>query len=73
MRGKSKDVVICIQVVMAYNKALYWDRQVYNECTCGNWHSAHTAGSYAAMLWSSRLGYTLLLAYGSVIYVTTRA
>ena len=38
-----------------------------NECTCGNWHSAHTAGSGAAMPWSSRLGHGLVLACGAVL------
>ena len=37
-----------------------------NECTCGNWHSAHTAGSGAAMPWSSRLAHGLVLACGAV-------
>ena len=35
-----------------------------NECTCGNWHRAHTAGSDAAMPWSSRLARGLVLACG---------
>lgn len=38
-----------------------------NECTCGNWHSAHTAGSGAAMPWSSRLAHGLVLACGAYL------
>ena len=48
--GKSKGVVICIGVAVAHmTRPGGLVQPPGNECTCGNWHCVHTAGSGAAM------------------------
>ena len=60
-------MVICIGVAVAHmTRPGGLVQPPGNECTCGNWHSAHTAGSGAAMPWSSRLGHGLVLACGAI-------
>ena len=58
-------MVICIGVAVAHmTRPGGLVQPPGNECTCGNWHSAHTAGSGAAMPWNSRLARGLVLACG---------